>query len=1050
MLQNKSVAKIPPPKVKGSSTRPVKPTVARAGKRPAVTILEVPGEQVDHIPSRDRLILATEVVNATLKSLTEAIKDPPARKLAQAKRKPLGRSLSSSSFSNGLESRSQTPLQPLCVNRLAGSPGKQNRSRRSSSTSTMKQTTNGLRAQAECARIAFAALRSLQCQKVSSTALPDLQLESGMSALIGKMLALGFDDIALRELRILKKRLEASKAASSDQGVAASTNFSKDDEKSNAKVETLAEILRFQNTGARGQLLSLIITTQLQVLKILAIRRETSATETAIRHLQFSVPYSPANLIRQQLDSEVPGSEGKVVRQLEFLAQALIALCPTISEEDERSLPPVRKVSAEIAFQTRVLAFQARALWWQISGHESDIAKEIIGPFTRCLATYNACSRSAKLERYETAKSALEMIKEIVQEVKGFRKELLCLTYQHLAESAQECSQLSEAICWIKKAKDCTLECAFSRAQLCNLNCRSASFELQSLEPGRSDDKLIILLKGAAKSLEGDLHGESADLDELLLAVASLRRSAFSVVHTSHRSSKAKEKSVESALVHECSNIVLLCARFLARYVGSGDSIKGQENPTVRRDQRRKLAAHFVTPTIESVVAIARLSIDSEADIWSSLKRGLQDCSVLASSVADSSTNEDRATSQECHAPSSFPSISNAYWYRYQSLKRNAKNAKSCRVCLLESIGLIRDRPMGEKLAGSLPLKLENFGLLCEDMRDYEKAADSFEEALHLELDSGLHRTAIEAAAVKSVPSVLQREDDLLPLSRNLSAYIRAAMKAIDQGSRRQSFYNANKISGSERGVLLERQLVCLLSTLTVQGPTSTTHVALNDIGILLLSTYEQTKYPVRRLRVVVRLLRLLLTAPEALGDALKDQLLQEPTRIASTCHCDTVLLSFVPHLITCQGSLISLRQQSPNIKDLESVIISWSKLVQENMDWSSLQTKVFDVADWLTQLEMLSEYLNMKGLEMYRVAVLNIAIAVQEAESSVQCSALVLKLAELGSQHVRLGYCGLAGSVLHKAQRYLDAPGVIGKVRLRWHLSYAEYALAIGNLKTW
>ena len=1050
LQQKKLSANVPPPKGKGSSARLAKATVARAGKRPAVTILEIPGEQSDQIESQDRLILATEVVNATLKSLTEAIKNPPARKFTQAKRKPLARSSSSSSFSNGLEGRSQTPLQPLCINRLADSPGKQNRSRRSSSATSMKQTLDGLRAQAECARIGFATLRSLQCQKDSPNTLPYLQLESGMSALIGKMLALGFDDIALRELRILKRRLDASKVAASVQGVAAFAGSWKEEEKSDPKTETLAEMLRFRNTGARGQLLSLIITTQLQLLKILALKRDPSATQNAFQHLQFSVPHSPVNLIQRQLESDVPGSSDKVARQLESLTQALIALCPTVcSAEDDKSLASGNNLSPDTAFQIQLLAFQVRSTWWKISGHQSDIAKEIVDPFCRCLTTYNRRSKVTKAKKYEIVKGAFQLIKECVQNVKGFREELLLPTYQLLAESAQESSQFAQAIGWVKEARECAPESALSRSKLCSMNCQVASLELLSLESDPSD-KLIVLLSDAARNLEGDLQGESAELDELLLAVASLRRSAFFIFHDRHRSSKAKDMRAQSALVHECSKLVLLCARFLVRYVGSGNSRSANEKTAMRRDQRMRLAARFTTPSIESVVAMARLSADSEVDIWKSLEVGLQDCFRLALSIADSNMNANRATGEDNQASTSFASISNAYWYRYLHLKRRATDAKSCRECLLVSIDLIRNRPLYEKLAGSLPLKLEKFGQLCEDMRDYKKAAESYEEALHVELESGLLRTAVEAAATQSITKVLEQEGELLPLSRKLSAYPRAALKAIDQGSLQQPFFSPHGLSASEQGVLLEQQLVALLSTLKVQGATPTTYHALNDIGTSLLSMYEHDRFPVRRLRVIVRLLGSLLTAPQALGNNLIDQCIEEPAKAAIGAHFDTGLLRFQSHLTTCRRLLNTMRQKSPNIKDLESVITSWTKLAQESVDWSSLQAQVYDVAQWLVHLEMLGEYLDMQGLELYRVSALNITIKVYEAATPVQCSALVSKLSELGLQHVRLGYSGLAGSVLHKAQRYLEALDLVGKVKLRWHLTYAEYALVNGNVKTW
>ena len=1049
LQQKKSSAKAPPPKGRGSSARTVKVPAARAAKCPAVTVLEVPGEQSDQIQSQDKLILATEVVNATLKSLTNAIKDPPITKVTQANRKALARSSSNSSFSNGLESRSQTPLQPLCINRLAISPGKLNRSRRSSSTATVKQTMDGSRAQAECARIAFATLRTLQCQKGSLTALPYLQLESGMSALIGKMLALGFDDIALRELRILKRRLETSKAESSNHDTAGAAGLWKEEEKPDTRTETLAEMLRFRRTNAKGQLLSLIITAQLQILKVLALRKDAHSTEAALQHLQFSVPSSPVNLIRQQLESDVPGSQARVARQLESLTQALIALCPSVhAAEDEKSLVPANCLSPDTALHIQILAFRVRSKWWEIVDHQSDIAKEIVDPFCRCLASYNRRSKLTKATKYNTAKGAVGVIKECVQNVRGFQERILFSTYQVLAELAQETSQYSQAIEWVTKAQECAPESALSPTQLCTLNCRLASLELRSMDTGLSE-KLITLLKDTARSLEGDLQGQSAELDELLLAVSTLRRSAFSIFQDSHRSSKDKDTRFQTALVLECSNTVLMCAKFLVRYVGSGNGSGGHDKTTVRRVQRVRLAARFAIPAIESVVATARLSADSEAEIWKPLDIGLQDCFRLASSMADSDTNECQSFGDANHV-SPFVSISNAYWYRYLYLKRGTVDVKSCRACLRRSIELIRDRPLCEKVAGSLPSKLEKFGQLCEDVRDYKEAADSYEKALQVELESGLLRRAVEAAATQSTPYVLELDSELLPFSRKLSAYPRVALKAIDQGSQQQPFYDATGLSASERGVLLEQQLVFFLSTLNVQIPTRAAYGALNDAGTLLLTTYEQNNFPVRRLRVIVRLLSSLLTAPGALGDVLKDQLLEEPKEAAASAHFDIGLLRFLPHLDQCRRLLISIRQKRPHIENLESVIKSWSRLVHGNIDWGSLQTQVHDIAEWLIQLEMLGEYLDMQGLEFYRVSVLNVAVVVHEAALSVQRSALVSKLSELGLQHVRLGYPGLAGSILHKAQRYLETSEVSAKVKLNWHLSYAEYALVTGNLKIW
>jgi separase len=49
----------------------------------------------------------------------------------------------------------------------------------------------------------------------------------------------------------------------------------------------------------------------------------------------------------------------------------------------------------------------------------------------------------------------------------------------------------------------------------------------------------------------------------------------------------------------------------------------------------------------------------------------------------------------------------------------------------------------------------------------------------------------------------------------------------------------------------------------------------------------------------------------------------------------------------------------------------------------------------------------------------------------------------------LRLGYSGKAGLAFAKAELLLKATASI-EARLRWHIGYAEYLLAIGNTSKW
>jgi separase len=193
------------------------PTTAR---RRAATATSTATDQTKQATSslapRDRYILATEVANTTLKSLAEALKtQPPPRSRPATKAKPtsnentqklsrprLGHTKSSSIAIHPLKERS--------VSQAVNSPKKRPSSRRSSSYSSCVHTgpDPGLVQTAECSRVAFAYLGTPEAVKVAGKDSPELQLENGVLALIGKLVAHGLDTLAIKEMRILKRRLD--------------------------------------------------------------------------------------------------------------------------------------------------------------------------------------------------------------------------------------------------------------------------------------------------------------------------------------------------------------------------------------------------------------------------------------------------------------------------------------------------------------------------------------------------------------------------------------------------------------------------------------------------------------------------------------------------------------------------------------------------------------------------------------------------------------------------------------------------------------------------
>ena len=1041
--RNNKAGKALPLKKDVHPAKQTKETGSRA-RRPPTVALEVSGavgqdktRPEDNLQPPQKFKLATEVINASLKALTEAIKNPRLQKTDT----PLAGRSSHATLNNGSRSRSQNALQPICGNIVTNSPSKHNQSPHSSSTD---ERLDGLRFQAECARIGFATLRTLQGVG-GSPDLPFLQMETGMSALIGKLIALGFDDVAIKELRILKRRLETF-GQTPECSLTVVPDPLEPENASKSQSETLACMLKYPNINAKGPVLALIIASQLQTLKILALRQDPSATEGALQHLRLDVPYSPANMIQQQVDPGTPASADKVAPQLETLARLIIALCPSaLTSEDRKSSKAGKTLSPATDFQLQSLALRIRLLWWEISGHQGNFMAELIDPFSRCLSAFKRRSRQDKKVNYDLAKSTCDIVLNSLQDVTGPQAGTLLSIYQSLADLAEDSLQKDEAIRWFRQCSASATMSGASLTRLCTVTCRFAALQLRILTPGSMNDALSSL-QDAASSLKGNLQGDPADLDELLIAVASLRKLAFHSFQENHNSSSTVPTQLSTTFTDECRDIVLLCVNFMVRYLGNG-SFQGESDKAVaRREQRRRAISQVANPTVESVAAMARLSARADQDVWQRLDLGLRDCTRLVEGL------EQGTCSAEDNIPDSLGlvAISNAYWTRYMHLVRGAAESMSARECLRTSIDIIKNRPNHEKVAAHLPKKLEKWAHLYENMREYKKATGAYKETLDAYIGTGFLTTLEESAATRSLQDVFDNDTELGRLSKILLAYPRVALKAAEAGDDLKMLYDPEELAPAKRGVFLEQQLQSVAAILLDHGSSPNGQHYMKILANTLLSLYSEDRFPVRRRRVLVRLLALRLTRPDAFDSHLQEQLFLEVTENFVVAHSDVGLLHYLTHLTASRRILISVCQPTPDIEAIKPIIDSWSRLVQKQRDWPTLQAHVCDIADWLMQLELLADYLEMQGLELLRISVLNLLATIHESAIPIQCSRLVSGLTELGVQYARLGYSGFAGITLHKAERYLETADLPYATVIRWYLSYAEYALVNGNLASW
>lgn len=202
---------------------------------------------------QEKLVLATEVFNTTLKTLTDALKAPNTT-----------RSTSTEKASTKSTARSN----PTGVDA-------------------------GVVSAAECARLALSTLRALKNDH-GTKEFPNMQLEQGVCVLAGKLITLGLNDMACKELRSLKGRIQQYLDLQKTVKKATGSNDVVDDE--SAK-ERMSDLLTFSNIANAQALYGLLVPFQANAMRLFASERKASTVQKLYPLLQLSEPSSPAQKI---------------------------------------------------------------------------------------------------------------------------------------------------------------------------------------------------------------------------------------------------------------------------------------------------------------------------------------------------------------------------------------------------------------------------------------------------------------------------------------------------------------------------------------------------------------------------------------------------------------------------------------------------------------------------------------------------------------------------------------------------------------------------------
>ncbi len=1034
------------------TTTAVKPK-SRAGPpsktrvKTKITVLETTPSQELRLEPCDALLLATEVFNTSLKVLTQGTKPTgqPRRELSSKDVTNPPKCTSGTQSSVRHVSRLQQPLQPRSINRLSSSPSKSPLRRSSSGTSVRSP---GLLAVAECARIALRTLRHLHARGVQTTQMPPLQLENGMSALIGKLIGLGFDDLAFKELCILKRRLESPSDAGNQDKIQRQEIYSEKD--------TLAGLLRFERREAAELETELMIRVQTHALKLVESRRLPSAVEAAVHNMQLSLPGSPTDLISRISNHGPPSSVAKAARQLEALAQILMSCCPNISScEDTHVAHAKAAIPPRIAFEAQVLALEMRLQAWKLAGHKGDIQRQLYEPFDKCLAAYSRrCSDSA-ITKYKRAVAAFEHMTADYHSALSVQKNpsatdySTSTIYKTLGYIAEEAALLEEAIKWNVRCLSFVRHSSALGAVQGACACRVALLRLQLFNKAGDTEHLEGSLTDAIESLDTSVQGDSAEMDELMMVVAALRRAAMAWIIKSSPPSKEVGAGDQQPLELQvaCSQLVHTCLKFFARYIGARPP-KDAVIKLARYEQRRELSSKVAHSAVESVIATTKLSLGTNQIAWEKLDSALQDCVGLLLRLRGEDTFSDAFQAQSAADKQLvFVKISNVYWSYYLKRKQASAPSHELSKSLQRSVDLIKTRTKLETSAGFLAVKLERLGALQESLGRFAEALEFYADAIRSHIATGVLVRASSAARERSLLGVWEGEGATGVLGKALSSWTKLAIR--DNFTSRIPF-DDETLPLDERGVLLEWQLAVVSNLLDAKSTAARQGQSILVLAKLLLSIYQAGTYPIRRLRLCLCLSRIEANHTDVLDSSFMDDIfneLEDHSWQISKAN-DEGLATYEQHLRASVRVSLAFHKGEPAAPTFLAALKVWSHTLDECQTWECLGDRVENRADWILQLQSIIDYLEMQGQETSRVSALHLMARLRELQVPTDQSGFVRSVSDLGLQYSRLGYSGKAGHAIARATKYVESCGVALEIRLRWHLAYAEYLMEIGNFE--
>ena len=838
-----------------------------------------------------------------------------------------------------------------------------------------------------------------------------------MSTLAAKLLALGITELALKELRILKRRLEKVPSSSPEP------------------VESnISSLIDFKGIVSPHSL-AMVATCQIQSLKLIAASRKPAHIEGVLPYLRDSNVHSPLNVLKKFAESS-NANASKAARQLSALSQTLFSLAPSVSSsEDHTASEPRLSPSPVTAFELQALAFKAQLAWWKLAGHQGKVDDEVLSPFSRCLRCFTRRQTTNHETAYPLVAASVDEIMCLIRN-QGYTPSTSATSptasiYQLLGSMAHAAKQYDAAYRWYQDLRELVVVAGETSVRACSVLARLLAAALKRDDTGVAVEKLV---EEVVEGLGAPLSGTASDINELLESLSAARRSVAGLLMNNWGS----KCSISSSLMSGLKKFLLRYPRFVLRWLGTPPGKDSSTKHILQFDQRRQSVMQSVGQVLDGTLTIVKSEISTSAWEWQALDDVLQDCVSLLNNLQDSALPASKIEQLSDYRVK----ISTLYFTMFSQTRKKPDQDKVVKKQALQalrrSIDAVSEGSAAEKEKAQLPAKLEMLAELCKGVGRTEDASKSLRSICTSLVEEGVLAKIAAALASQAPSQAWKSTEKANTLSRTLRSIAR-----LDDAWTDWTFF----LPETERAAVLEHLLQISTEEAAQKEP-----LRLHDPAMAaLLRIYTPDRYPIRRLRVLIKIYSQQIGGKENLRDitTLLDQslrYLQKKDMVE-----DASLAKFIPHLKTYYSSITALGNlNSPfPTSTVQDAVSSWSSMVENCTSQEDVLLHVDEPEVLLHHLLAINQLAGLRGESHLQLTLLELSLKLAKVCTGENTDGLITHHCQLATQYINIGLFTEASKALEDIKALIRQGSSTSPAALAdFYLSQAEYLAGIDDTK--